>query len=130
MPGRAQNVFEAVYEGLRASASALGGPAARPYIPLFVAFFLLILFSNWSGLVPFVGRIEYLRAPTSDVNITIGLALVSFSIFHIEGFRRLGLGGYLGKFFPIYEFKNGIGAGIIAMFVGPGRAHARVRQAA
>ena len=26
--------------------------------------------------------------------------------------------GYLGKFFPFYEFKNGIGAGFIAMFVG------------
>ena len=26
--------------------------------------------------------------------------------------------GYLGKFFPIYEFRNGIGAGGIAMFVG------------
>ncbi len=26
--------------------------------------------------------------------------------------------GYLGKFFPFYEFRNGIGAGIIALFVG------------
>ena len=26
--------------------------------------------------------------------------------------------GYLGKFFPLYEFRNGIGAGVIAMFVG------------
>ncbi|MEA2623042.1 MAG: F-type H+-transporting ATPase subunit a, partial [Chloroflexota bacterium] len=26
--------------------------------------------------------------------------------------------GYLGKFFPLYEFKNGIGAGAIALFVG------------
>ena len=46
------------------------------------------------------------------------MALVSFLIFHIEGFRHLGVGGYLGKFFPVYEFRNGIGAGIIAMFVG------------
>jgi F-type H+-transporting ATPase subunit a len=46
------------------------------------------------------------------------MALVSFVIFHVEGIRHLGLGGYLGKFFPIYEFRNGIGAGFIAMFVG------------
>jgi F-type H+-transporting ATPase subunit a len=52
------------------------------------------------------------------VNITIGMALVSFSIFHVEGFRKLGVRGYLGKFFPIYEFRNGIGAGVIALFVG------------
>jgi F-type H+-transporting ATPase subunit a len=36
----------------------------------------------------------------------------------VEGFRALGVGGYLGKFFPLYEFKNGVGAGIIALFVG------------
>src|SRR5207342_235879 len=80
--------------------------------------FLLILFDNWVGLVPPVGKVEFLRAPSSDVNITIGMALVAFVIFEVEGFRKLGVGGYLGKFFPIYEFRNGIGAGIIAMFVG------------
>jgi F-type H+-transporting ATPase subunit a len=118
VPGRAQNVFEAFYEGLSDFGVGLAGPKARPYIPIFAAFFLLILFDNWVGLVPFVGRVDFLRAPSSDVNITIGMALVSFLIFHIEGFRRLGVGGYLGKFFPVYEFRHGIGAGIIAMFVG------------
>ena len=59
-----------------------------------------------------------LRAPTSDVNITLGLALVSFVFFQFQGFRELGVRGYLGKFFPLYEFKNGIGAGVIALFVG------------
>jgi F-type H+-transporting ATPase subunit a len=97
---------------------SLGGPAAKRYIPLFVTLFVYILACNWSGLLPFVGRIEYFRAPTSDVNITIGLALVSFFIFHIEGVRTLGAGKYLSKFFPFYEFKNGVGAGVIALFVG------------
>jgi F-type H+-transporting ATPase subunit a len=118
VPGPAQNIFEAVYEGLSDFGIGLAGPKARPYIPIFAAFFLLILFDNWVGLLPFVGRVEFLRAPSSDVNITIGLALVSFLIFHIEGIRHLGLGGYLGKFFPVYEFRHGIGAGFIAMFVG------------
>ena len=68
--------------------------------------------------MPPVGKVEFLRAPTSDVNITIGLALVSFIFFQVEGFRRLGVRGYIGKFFPFVEFKNGIGAGVIAMFVG------------
>ena len=118
VPGRAQNLFEAFYEGLSDFGVGLAGPKARPYIPIFAAFFLLILFNNWIGLVPFVGKVDFLRAPSSDVNITIGLALVSFVIFHVEGFRHLGVGGYLGKFFPVYEFKHGIGAGFIAMFVG------------
>jgi F-type H+-transporting ATPase subunit a len=118
IPGRAQNVFEWFYEFLTDFGLGIAGPAAKPYIPLFIAFFLLILFCNWSGLVPPVGRIEELRAPTSDVNITLGLALVSFLYFEFQGFRRLGVGGYLGKFFPLYEFKNGIAAGGIALFVG------------
>ncbi len=118
IPGRAQNVFEAFYEFLSDFGIGLAGPKARPYIPIFAAFFILILFNNWVGLVPPVGKIPQLRAPSSDVNITIGLALVSFVIFHVEGFRHLGVGGYLGKFFPIYAFRDGIGAGIIAMFVG------------
>ena len=50
--------------------------------------------------------------------MTIGLALVSFVIFELEGFRKLGVRKYLGKFFPFDEFKNGIGAGVIALFVG------------
>jgi F-type H+-transporting ATPase subunit a len=118
IPGRGQNVFEFVYEFLSDFGVGLAGPAGKPYIPIFVGAFLLIVFDNWIGLVPPVGKIDLLRAPSSDVNITIGMALVSFSIFHIEGIRKLGLGGYLGKFFPLYEFRKGIGAGVLALFVG------------
>jgi len=118
VPGRIQNFSEWAYESIRNFGLSIGGSEAAPYIPIFAAFFLLILFCNWAGLVPPIGKVEFLRAPTSDVNITIGLALTSFFIFEAEGFRKLGVRGYLGKFFPIYEFRNGIGAGLIAMFVG------------
>ena len=118
IPRRGQNVVEAVYEFLSDFGVGIAGPEARPYIPIFAAAFLLILFDNWIGLVPPVGKIDALRAPSSDVNVTIGMALVSFLIFHVEGFRHLGVRGYLGKFFPFYEFRNGIGAGVIALFVG------------
>ena len=117
-PGRLQNFGEWAYEKMDDFATGIGGLASRPYVPIFVTFFSLILISNWVGLVPPVGRIEYLRAPTSDVNVTIGLALVSFVMFEVEGFRRLGGRRYLSKFFPFYEFKKGIAAGSIAMFVG------------
>ena len=118
IPGRGQNVFETFYEFLTDFGVGIAGPTAIPYLGLFVSFFLLIIFSNWIGLLPGVGRVPWLRAPSSDVNITLGLALVSFVIFEAEGFRKLGFRGYAGKFFPIYEFKAGIGAGFIAMFVG------------
>ncbi|MBI2776370.1 MAG: F0F1 ATP synthase subunit A [Chloroflexi bacterium] len=118
IPSRLQNVVEFAYESLEGFATSLGGPRAAAYVPLFAAFFLFILFSNWSGLIPPVGKLEMLRAPTSDVNITIGLALVSFTIFQVEGFRHLGVRGYLGKFFPLGEFRKGVGSGAIALFVG------------
>jgi F-type H+-transporting ATPase subunit a len=118
-PTGRQNAIEYVYEGLANFATSLGGKQARRYVPVFAALFLYILLSNWSGLVPFVGRVPELRAPTSDVNITFGLALVAFFMFHIEGIRALGLGGYLGKFFSLRAFREeGVSAGVIALFVG------------
>jgi len=118
VPGGLQNLVEWGYEGLQNWALSNGGRAAVSHIPIFAAFFLLILFGNWSGLVPPIGRTELLRAPTSDLNVTIGLALVAFTYFEYQGFRANGLGGYLGKFFPLGEFRKGVGAGAVALFVG------------
>jgi F-type H+-transporting ATPase subunit a len=118
VPGRVQNAVEWAFEFGRDFAVGIGGPGAKRYYPVFAAFFIFILFSNWSGLVPPIGKIPELRAPTSDVNITIGLALTSFVLFQGEGFRRLGVRGYLSKFFPIGEFRHGIGAGLLGMYVG------------
>jgi len=117
VPGRLQNFVEWAYDSLDGFARSTGGPAAARHVPIFASFFIFILFANWSGLVSPVGKVEELRAPTSDVNVTIGLALVAFTYFEAQGFRALGL-GYLGKFFPVREFRNGIGAGSIAVFVG------------
>ena len=118
LPAGFQNFYEWAWEGLEGWAYGLGGENARKHIPLFVAFFLFILFCNWSGLIPFFGKVEFLRAPTSDVNVTIGLALVVFFYFQFQGFRTLGVRTYLGKFFPLGAFKEGIAAGFIALFVG------------
>jgi F-type H+-transporting ATPase subunit a len=118
VPGRFQNAVEFIWEALENWAVSLGGSDARRHIPIFAAFFLLILFSNWSGLLPIFGKIEALRAPTSDVNVTIGLALVAFFYFHYQGFRHLGVRGYLGKFFVFSGFRHGIASGVIDLFVG------------
>jgi F-type H+-transporting ATPase subunit a len=118
VPTGRQNALEYAYEGLANFATSLGGPAARAYVPVFVGFFLYIVVGNWSGLLPGVGRTQQLRAPTSDVNVTIGLALVAFVMFHVEGVRHLGVRGYLSKFFNFSGFKEGPANGVIALFVG------------
>ena len=118
VPRPVQNAVEFIYESLENFAVSLGGPGARAHVPLFASFFLFILFSNWSGLLPFFGKFEQLRAPTSDVNVTIGLALVSFFYFQAQGMRRLGVRRYLGKFFVFTGFKKGLGTGFIDLYVG------------
>jgi F-type H+-transporting ATPase subunit a len=117
VPSGLHNFVEWTFENLQNWAISTGGNAAVRHVPIFAAFFLFILLCNWSGLVPPVGKVEFLRAPTSDVNVTIGLALVAFGYFEYQGFRSQGI-GYLSKFFPFYEFKHGIGAGLLAIFVG------------
>jgi len=118
IPGRYQNLLEFAWESLENWATSLGGSAAAKHVSLFVAFFLFILFSNWSGLVPFFGKVEAFRAPTSDLNVTVGLALVAFVYFHFRGFQALGFRGYLGKFFVFSGFKTGVANGVIDLFVG------------
>lgn len=111
IPGKIQNAMEFAIEGLSGFAMGIGGPGAKRFINFFLACFLFIVVSNWSGLIPGVGRLHEFRAPTSDVNVTVGLALVSFVYFHYQGIRALGIGGYLGKFFTLK-------GGVIGLFVG------------
>jgi F-type H+-transporting ATPase subunit a len=111
VPGKVQNAIEFAIEGLSSFAMGIGGPEAKGFITFFLACFLFVAVSNWSGLIPGVGRIHALRAPTSDVNVTVGMALVTFVYFHFQGVRALGVRGYLGKFFTL---KNGG----IGLFVG------------
>lgn len=118
VPGRYQNFIELTFEKLEDWAVSLGGEPARKHIPVFIAFFLFILASNWSGLIPVFGKVEALRAPTSDVNVTFGLAILVFFYFQFQGFRALGVRAYLGKFFVFSGFRDGIGAGLIGLFVG------------
>ena len=118
IPGRFQNAWEWVYEQFTNFGMALGGPPARPYLPLFAGLFLFIMIANWTDLLLFGDKVNYLRTPTSDINITVGLALVSFVVFHVEGVRKLGVRGYLGKFFNFSGFRKGISDGFIDLFVG------------
>ena len=114
---------------LRVSGSPWAGRRRDATSPCSPRFFLLILFCNWAGLIPPIGRVEFLRAPTSDVNVTIGLALVAFVIFEFEGFRRLGVRGYLGQVLPVLRVQERHRRGRHRPVRGPHRADAGVRQA-
>ncbi|NQW55655.1 MAG: F0F1 ATP synthase subunit A [Chloroflexi bacterium] len=117
IPSGAQNVLEFAIEGLTSFAMGIGGPGAKRFITFFLACFLFIVVSNWSGLIPGVGRVYEFRAPTSDVNVTVGLALVAFVYFHYQGVRALGIGGYLGKFFTLKTGPIGLFVGVLEFFL-------------
>jgi F-type H+-transporting ATPase subunit a len=113
IPSGVQNVIEFAIESLSSFAMGIGGPGAKKFITFFLACFLFIAVSNWSGLIPGVGRVHEFRAPTSDVNVTVGLALVAFVYFHYQGVRALGVGGYLGKFFTLKGGPIGLFVGVL-----------------
>ena len=117
IPSGAQNVLEFAIEGLTSFAMGIGGPGAKRFITFFLACFLFIVVSNWSGLIPGVGRVHEFRAPTSDVNVTVGLALVAFVYFHYQGVRALGIGGYLGKVFTLKGGPIGLFVGVLEFFL-------------
>lgn len=117
IPSGVQNFLEFAIEGLSSFAMGIGGPGAKRFITFFLACFLFIAVSNWSGLIPGVGRVHEFRAPTSDVNVTVGLALVAFVYFHYQGVRALGVGGYLGKFFTLKGGPVGLFVGVLEFFL-------------
>ncbi len=118
VPGRAQNALEMVYEFFAGFAEGLGGERARPYIGIFVGLCLFITLTDWTDLLIFGDKVSAIRTPTSDINTTLGLALFSFVLTHVEGFRRLGPRAYLGKFFNFGGFRRGPADGLIDLYVG------------
>ncbi len=111
-PGRLQSFIEFIIEGLSGIVESMVGKAkTKIFFPLIGTFFIFILFSNWSGLLPGAGTIgfhgelhgasvfiPYFRAPTADINTTLALGLISMIMVQFFGLRYLGV-GYLKKFF-------------------------------
>lgn len=59
VPSGLQNFMEMVVEGLYGLAESVAGDRARQFFPWAATIFLLVLVSNWTGLIPGVGSIGY-----------------------------------------------------------------------
>lgn len=119
LPSGFQNFVEWSLGGLHNFMENVGGKEAKKHFVIFITFFLIILFSNWIGLLlgPISEKLGFLRAPTSDLNFTIALALIAFAYFEYQAVVAHGFFGYLGHFIDIKAFKKGP-MGIIDFFVG------------
>ncbi len=105
VPNRLQNIVEIGTEALLDNMSGVLGSKEKAfkYFPFIATLFIIILASNWLGLVPGVGSIglqhgvgarnfvPFLRSPSSDLNFTLGLALMTIITINIMGIRALGL---------------------------------------
>ncbi len=119
VPGFFQNFAEWAHESLSSWSVGMGGPTALKYLPIFAAFFVLILGLQLER--PGAGRrhpARHARAHQRPERDHRPRPRSPSSIFEYQGFRPFGVGGYLSKFFPLHEFRNGIGAGLIGLFVG------------
>lgn len=121
VPKGFQNFFESIIEGLYNLIHGIteDRKQTRQLLPLIATLILLITLSNWLGLVPGVGTIgfheagefvPFLRAPNSDLNSTLALALVSVFMTQFFGIAAIGFFKYSKKFLNF--------SGVIPFFVG------------
>ncbi len=117
IPGKFQSITEYIIGGLYNFVESIADKRTPQIFPFFMTFFLFILVANWSGLIPGLttfGIIEHeagkthiiplFRATTSDLNTTLGLAIVSLSATHIMSLRALGFTEYFSRFIPFFPF--------------------------
>jgi F-type H+-transporting ATPase subunit a len=82
---------------------------ARKFLPLFLAFFVFILANNLFGLLPGMGGSIYveseglkaalLRPVTTDLNGTLGLAIIAIFTAQFFAIKERGLFGHLKHYF-------------------------------
>lgn len=116
VPGAFQNAVELVFDGLYSLTESVAAKNAAIIFPWFMSFFIFILIANWISLLPGFGTIGFntkegfvplFRGASSDINFTLGLALVSAIATHVLAIRAVGIGEYLSRYFslnPIFLF--------------------------
>jgi F-type H+-transporting ATPase subunit a len=86
-----RNIAELLIGLVVSQSDAIIGKQGRKFVPYFGTFFLFILFSNLIGLLP------GFSPPTSNLNTTVALALISFIGYNVIGLKEMGA-GYLRHF--------------------------------
>ena len=91
-----QNFLEMVVDALLEQIDANMGPRGRKLAPLVITLFLFLVVGNELGLIP------GFTSPTSDLNTTLGLALMIVVLVHILGVVNKGPVRYFKHFFEPY----------------------------
>ena len=93
VPNGTQNVMEAYLGGVIAMGKdVIGEELARKYLPLVAAVGMFIFVSNVIGIIP------GFESPTSNINVTLPLALMVFFYYNYEGIKKNGVIHYFAHF--------------------------------
>ena len=95
VPGKGQLLYEMIVEQVQGITDSAIGPKGRKYVPLGIALFTFILFSNWLGLIPSGHNPEWLPSPTGDINLPLAMAALVIISVHLTSIKARGIGGYL-----------------------------------
>lgn len=110
VPTRLQLVFESMFEYVYDFVAQIlqSRDEARKYFPLLMTLFLFIFIANMFHFIPGVGSITYvdtsghtvpfLRAPNTDLNVTLALTIIVVTVIELAGVFTIGLWRYAGKF--------------------------------
>lgn len=104
VPSGLQNLLEKGVEMLDDFLGGLLSPELKQrFYPLLATFFIFILLSNYSGLLPLTGQLPGLAAPTATLSVTVALAIIVFCTTHYAGLKAHG-GAYFKHFLKPYIF--------------------------
>ena len=84
-PGKLQQVMEVVVEFLGDQIEEIVGHGGRKFLNIIGTIGIFVLFSNMLGLIP------GLAAPTSNINVPAGCAIIVFLFYNIQGVREQGI---------------------------------------
>lgn len=140
VPKGIHNIIEALVEFVQTEIQKVTNDKkkTKQFLPLVATIFFFVLFSNWLGLLPGTGSIgiwemvhgelelvPLFRPATSDLNMTLAIAVLAVASTHLAGMRALGVFNHFSKFLNfkgiVLAFKNGPMAVIVAVvefFIG------------
>jgi F-type H+-transporting ATPase subunit a len=117
VPGKLQLVWEMGVSAVSKQVEGSIGPRGMAVVPLAVTLFIFILVANTFESLGIGSNIEWLPAPTGDINLTLALAFIVIIPVHIASIRSRGPVGYVKHYvaqpfpkflFPLNAFINGV----------------------
>jgi F-type H+-transporting ATPase subunit a len=117
VPGKLQLAWEMGVQSVSQQVEGTIGPRGAAVVPLAVTLFVFILVANWFSVLGIGSEIEWIAPPTSDINVTLALALIVIIPVHIASVRARGIVGYVRHYvsqpfpkalFLVNIFINGV----------------------